>query len=136
MNTYYVNDTAFIKTEAYKNFFKENSSKGFLKIRAYAASQAIPISGLKVIVSKNIDNNKIIFFEGSTNESGVIEKIVLPTSTIANDDESIPNSTSYDITATYVQDNINTTYKVNIYENIYVVQNINIVPKANLRYGV
>ena len=43
----------------------------------------------------------------------------------------VPNTITYDIEATYEPDNIDTIYKVNMYENICVVQNINIVPKLN-----
>lgn len=135
MKTYYINDSAFTKTDIYKKFIKDNPSKGFLKIRAYAASQAIPIEGLKIIVTKNIENNNIVFFEGSTNESGIIENIELPAPTLGTDDENIPNNINYNITAIYVPNNTNTMYKINVYENVYVVQNINVVPNMNLGNG-
>ena len=128
MNTYNINDKAFQKTKSYKDFVNNNPKNGFLKIRAYAASQAIPIKGLKILISKNIDNNNVIFFEGDTNESGVIEGIVLPAPVLNNNDLIVPNSVIYDITATYFEDDFKRTYKINIYENVYVVQNINIVP--------
>ena len=40
------------------NFIKINSSTGGLRVREYAASQAVPISGLKVVVTTTIENNK------------------------------------------------------------------------------
>ncbi len=101
-----------------------------MKIRASAANSAVPISGLNVIVSKIIDNNKIIFFEGSTDSSGVIEKIILPVPSISGGDLVAPKGNTYDISTNYIQDNIINNYKVNVYENVYVVQNINIVPKT------
>ena len=134
-NTYIFNDENFKKTTMYQNFITQNPSQGFLKIRAYAASQALPISGLKIVVSKNIDNNKIIFFEGATNESGVIEKITLPTPKLESNNLDAPNSTVYEITATYPKDNVTSIYRVNMYENIYVIQTINIVPELNTAVG-
>lgn len=128
MNTYNINDEEFKNSASYQEFIKNNPSQGYLKIRAYAASGAIPIEGLKVVVSTNIDNNKVIFFEGYTNESGVIEKITLPAPKLDISNLTIPITTIYDVSATYVPDNLKLLYKVNIYENIYVVQNINIVP--------
>lgn len=132
MNTYNFNDESFKNTDIYKRFITTNTGEGYLKIRAYAASQALPISNLNIVVSKTIGNNNIIFFEGATNSSGVIERIVLPAPEQNTDDLIIPNSISYDIKATYEPDNTTSTYRINIYDNIYVVQTINIVPTMNV----
>ena len=132
MNTYNVNDQSFINSEIYQKFLSENSSRGYLNIRAYAASQAIPISGLRVVVSTTIDNNKVIFFEGSTNSSGIIGGISLPAPKLDPNNLDAPNKTTYEIQATYTPDNITQIYKVNMYENVSVIQNINIVPEGGL----
>ena len=80
-------------------------------------------------------NNRIIFFEGVTNESGVIEKITLPAPKLDESNLVAPNGIVYDITATYTNNNISGVYKVNIYEGIYVVQTISIVPDTTLGVG-
>lgn len=129
MNNYNINDEEFINSKLYQDFLEKNPKTGNLKIRAYAASGAIPIKGLKIIVSTFInDNDKAIFFEGETNESGVIEKISLPVPSLDLNNMLIPNSIVYDVSATYTPDNIKSLYKVNMYEGVCVVQNINIVP--------
>ena len=133
MNTYNFNDESFKNTAIYQNFIKANPSQGYLKIRAYAASQALPINNLRIVVSKIIDNNKVIFFEGITNSSGIIERIILPAPKLDPNNLDIPSSTTYDINATYEQDN--NIYRVNIYENIYVIQTINVVPNLNVMAG-
>lgn len=135
MNTYNFNDESFKNTTLYQNFISGNPSQGYLKVRAYAASQALPISNLKIEVSKIIDNNKIVFFEGNTNSSGVIEKIILPAPKLDPNNLDAPNSTMYDIKATYEKDNIDNVYRVNIYENIYVIQTISIVPSLSVIAG-
>ena len=61
MNTYNINDENFKNTEAYRSFMNDNPANGYLKIRAYSASGAVPIVGMKVIVSTIYDNNVIIF---------------------------------------------------------------------------
>lgn len=132
MNTYNVNDQNFINSEIYQKFLSENTSRGYLNIRAYAANQAIPISGLRVVVSTIIDNNKVIFFEGSTNSSGIIGGISLPAPKLDPNNLDAPNKTTYEIQATYTPDNITQIYKVNMYENVSVIQNINIVPEGGL----
>ena len=127
--TYSVNDKEFLNSELYKSFINFNSGIGFLKIRAYAASQAVPISGLSVVISKDIGGNKVIFFEGFTNDSGVIERISLPAPRIDPDNLISPILTTYDISAVYEGEN--KLYRVNVYDGIYVVQNINLTPIIN-----
>ena len=128
MNTYSINDKEFQQTDTYKQFIEENPTIGNLRIRAYAAGGAIPIEGLKITVRKIIDNTNIIFFEGTTNNSGIIDRIQLPAPKLANNNLDIPNKTTYDIIATYPKENLTYNYKINIYEDIYVVQNIGITP--------
>lgn len=127
--TYNVNDKDFLNSELYKSFINSNSGIGFLKIRAYAASGAVPISGLSIVVSKDIGGNKVIFFEGVTNDSGVIERISLPAPRIDSDNLVSPILTTYNISAVYEGEN--KLYKVNVYDGIYVVQNINLTPNIN-----
>ena len=121
-----INDPNFVNSEMYRNFMKENPSKGGLRVRAYAASEAVPISGLKVEVTTNIDSNIVTFFEGYTNESGITDRIILPAPKLNNDNLVAPNTTKYIITTTY--NNKNQVYEVNMYENVCVIQNVNIVP--------
>ncbi len=132
MNTYYVDDEGFQSSKIYQDFLEKNQSKGNLRIKASAASGAIPISGLKVTISKNILNSTIIFFEGYTNESGIIEKISLPAPKETTDNLIEPTKETYDITAIYAPDNTIKNYKVDIYDSVCVIQYINIVPKMNL----
>lgn len=131
MNTYNINNPNFINSDIYKEFLKRNPKKGYLKIRAYLANEAISVAGLDIVVSTLFDGNKIILFEGKTDESGIIEKIELPAPAINPNNLDVPYYTTYTIEATYPNSNINKTYKVNIYDNIYVVQNITATPKMN-----
>ena len=130
MNIVNFDDPNFIKTTTYKEFMNKNASYGYLNIRAYAASKAIPIKGLKVVVSKVLSNNKVVFYSGVTDESGAIESITLPTPVVSTDDEAVPSSQDYEIEATY--ENQKLTYKVKMYSNISVNQNINVVPSMRL----
>ena len=76
----------------------------------------------------------MIFYEGVTNISGLIEKISLPTPPKENDDLIAPKNTTYKITTLY--NNREYTYVVNMYDGICVVQNINIVPSNERKYYV
>jgi len=124
-----------MNNNSYQNYLKDNSSVGYLKIRAYAANEAIPIMGLKVIVSKEIDNQDIIFFEGTTDESGMIEKIALPAPKLNSNNLIAPDKATYKVTATYDQDNFKEIFNINIYEEIWVMQNIVLVPKMTNNVG-
>ena len=126
MDTYYVSDENFFKSDIYQNYLNDNPATGNLKIRAYAANQAVPISGMNIIIYKIIDSNKIIFYEGNTNESGTIEKIILPTPYLNKNDMIVPNKATYILSAN--KNSIDLKYNINMYENICVVQNINVLP--------
>ena len=129
MNTN-LNDLDFLNSNAYIEFLKNNPGKGYLKIRAYQANQAIPVKGLKVLVNKKIDGYNVNFFEGYTNESGVIENISLPSPKIDSNDLIAPKSTTYEIIATNSQSNLNFT--INVYDKLIVIQNISVIPKGGM----
>ena len=97
MNIYNINDQEFKNSSIYQDFIKDNPTSGYLKIRAYAASEALPISNMQVEISKTIGDNKIIFFSGITDNSGMIERVTLPTPRLDVSDLNIPNNIEYDI---------------------------------------
>lgn len=123
-----INDQNFINSKEYQEYIKINSGLGYLNIRVFSASGAIPISNLKVVVSTVIGNNNVIFFEGYSDASGVIEAIKLPAPKLENGDLTIPSSTIYNILATYAPDNVSENFMVEMYDGINVIQNINISP--------
>lgn len=111
----------------YKDFIRINNSLGMLKIRAYTANEAIPISNLQIIVSTFIGNNKVIFFKGITDNSGMIEEIKLPAPNLSNDLEA-PLYMIYNIEAKDINNKKVYEYQVRLYEGVCVIQNINIIP--------
>ena len=124
MNDIYFNSEEFSKTNEYQEFITSNQGQGYLNIRAYTASSAIPISGLEVTVYKIINNRRIIFFQGATDTSGTISQISLPTPLITDDNEVVPPSEEYEIMANY--DNKELLFKIKMFSNIQVIQNINV----------
>lgn len=125
-----INDENFKNSKAYMDFLANNPGEGYLKIRASSTNQAMPISGLKIIVSTIIGNDNVIFFEGVTNESGVIKKISLPTPKSDKDDLIAPKSITYDIEA-IAPNNTKSNFQVKMYDGINVIQNINVVPNMS-----
>ncbi len=132
MNTYNINDKELNSLLEYQEFVKENEGVGSLRIRAYGASEAVPIEGMNIEVSTIIgDDIKLIFFEGVTDSSGMIEKLRLPAPVLGADNLIAPKWTVYNIKATY--DGEEENFKVNLYDGICVQQIINIVPNTLVR---
>lgn len=125
-NTVYFDNPEFLKTSVYQDFMINNPGKGNLKIRAYAASEALPVSGLKIVVSTETDKNRIVFFEGETDASGMIETLSLPTPPLNLNNLEVPDTITYRVTAS-TQD-FSQEFLVKMYEGICVIQNINFVP--------
>ncbi|MBR4618285.1 MAG: hypothetical protein IKO49_03170 [Bacilli bacterium] len=125
--------------QSYQNFLNDNPGIGTLKIRATSASEAIPINNVLITVSKEIGNNTIIFFEGRTDESGMINGIKLPTPVRVESDEDVPKFTTYQLRAVYSNNSFDKTYDISLCCGVGVIQYINITPdiKAEVRnsYG-
>ena len=132
MKEYYIDDKKFIESELYKNFMKENNSLGFLEIRANSLEEALPIENLNIKVSTEYLNNKIVFFDGMTDSSGMIKKLDLPTPKITTLDKEIPNKRIYIIEVYYDKNKYKNSYLVNIYDGICVEQNVNIIPLMDM----
>lgn len=126
-NIFYIDDFKFKESSVYQDFMIKNTGKGNLKIRAYAASEALPVSGLKIVVSTEIEDGKIIFFEGETDTSGMIETLTLPTPSLDLSNLEVPPTITYRITATMNMFSPQ-EFLVKMYDGICVVQTINFVP--------
>ena len=116
----------FKNSSIYKTFINNNSGKGVLKIEASTASEAYPLKGVEIIISKTLGDNKIIFFKGSTNDSGIIDGIILPTKEINKEINDVSDIvfTTYDLLASYPKYDLNKNYDVTIFDNIKVIQPI------------
>ena len=128
MNYIDFNDNNYVNTEAYQEFLKNNPGKGNLKIRAYAANEALPVSGLRIVVSTIIGNDRVVFFDGETDSSGMIETLSLPAPSLDTSNLIVPVTTTYIIDAIYSTSSEEEEFRVNMYDGICVVQNINFIP--------
>ena len=119
-----------------KDFLKDNTSFGYLTIKATKARGAIPVTGMDVSVSTTFNDEKIVVFNGITDDSGLIEHIKLPAPKMGDDNLEIPNKQGYQIYAYYKPDNFEYLYNINIYEGLNVIQNINVLPNTRVAGGV
>ena len=131
MNIKNYNDKSLESDSDYQNFLKDNPDYGYLKIRASSANEALPVKGVKIIVSKIIGDNKVVFYEGETDESGMINDIKLPSPPKVESDDEVPKFADYDVEASYPPLNFNKVYHDSICCNINVIQYVSIFPKIN-----
>ena len=132
MKEYSIFDKEFLNSSLYQEFKKINAGYGNLKIRAYAAREALPLEGVHIIISTVYQNSKIVFFDGYTDASGMIEKLELPAPLVKNDNLVVPLSISYEIRAEDVNNSINQLLSVNLYDGVCVVQNIHFIPESGV----
>lgn len=59
-------------------FLRENPDQGVLRIQAFRGPQSIPMENVRVTVSRKFGDEDHVFFEGTTDRSGLIDPIKLP----------------------------------------------------------
>lgn len=68
------NDTSL----TYAEFLEKNPFTGTLKVQAFRGNQAFPVPDVQVRVSRGFRDGERLFFEGATDENGIIDGITLP----------------------------------------------------------
>lgn len=63
---------------AMDEYLEKYCEQGILRIQAFRGQQAIPVEGVHVTVRCPIGGDQMVFFEGSTDSSGIIDPIFLP----------------------------------------------------------
>lgn len=106
--------------ESYDKFLNQNTGKGTLKIQVLSAREAIPIPNANVIVSKVIGEEEKIFYSEMTNESGIVDDIILPAPDTCKDKINIsePSGAIYDITI------IHSNFQQSIKDQVYIFDGI------------
>lgn len=132
----YFDSSEFKNTTTYKNFMNINNGKGILKVEASTASEAYPIKDVEITISKKLDGKDIIFYKGVTNDSGIIDGIVLPTRKMTDNVEDVSDIffTTYDLVANSKKYNLKKEYDVSIFDNVKVIQPV-IFPVNDLVSG-
>lgn len=116
----------FKKLPEYKTFEKDNSSFGLLKVQVFTADQAIPIPDVEIFVTKEIGEYNVLFFQGMTDSSGIIDNIKLPAPSgdYNIDTLEIPKYSMYDIAACCERLNAVKRYEIGVFNNVKVLQYI------------
>ena len=120
----------------FEDFIRENSGKGSVRIQAFRGEQAFPVSGVLIRISRKIGDVDYIFFEGETDESGIVDGIELPA-------PPRDNSTEYgrpDKTAVYLltakKNGFDTTERlIELYDDIKTIQPLKMMQRYGGIYG-
>lgn len=120
----------FKKTDLYDDFIKSNPDIGNLKVQVFTAYGAIPVAGSEVLVTKNIEEYRIIFFQGFTDSSGIISNISLPApKTITSATPEItPEYTIYDLTVLHQEYEALKTYSIGMFGGVNIIQYVKMLP--------
>lgn len=119
----------FLSDSKYKEFIRNNPGKANLKIRAFTASEALPLVGIHIVVRTMVGEDEFVFFDGETDSSGMIDTLSLPTPSLISDNLEVPTSILYEIVAESKTMNMNRLYQVRMYEGICVIQNVELLPE-------
>ena len=120
----------FEKTKEYQTFISQNPATGLLKVQVFTADQAIPISNAKVLITKILDNNQVLFFEGITDSSGIIDNIKLPAPGGEYNMETfeIPKYTTYQLNVNNGNYQTDKQYEVAMFGGVKVLQYVKMIP--------
>lgn len=116
--------------ETLGEFLRENDREGELKIQAFKARMAYPVPNVSISVSRSFSDGEHVFFEGRTDESGIIDRIRLPAPPIINSLSSrMPDNTAVYTVRAFSPDYDDITRLVEIFEGIKSIQPLAMIPK-------
>ena len=114
----------------YDTFIREHPERGMLRVQSSIASGAYPVSGLRIVITKDFKDGERTFFSGITDASGIIDGIELPAPPVKNSlDFSLPDKAS-----TYRLRTVSDEYEdedrlVEIYRGVKTIQPLYMQPK-------
>lgn len=124
----------FKNLDLYEDFIKENPDMGNLKVQVFTAYGAIPVADTGILITKDIEEYRVIFFRGTTDSSGIISNISLPapvTVTSATPDV-VPGYTIYDMTAVHAGYETLKTYTIGMFGGVNIIQYVKMIPEISL----
>lgn len=122
----------FKNTDLYDDYIQENTDVGKLKVQVFTAYGAIPIPDTSIVVYKDIEEYRVIFFQGITDISGIISGISLPAPKMVTSNEETPIYTIYNMTAFNVGYETLKNYTIGMLGGVNVIQYVKMLPEVNL----
>ena len=121
----------------YQDFINENPGVGTVKVQVFTAYGAIPVPDTAILITKVIGNYNVVFFQGDTDSSGIIDNIELPAPVavpISNPDV-VPGYTLYDMIAIHEGYETLKKYSIAMFGDVKIIQYVKMTPVVNLEGG-
>ncbi len=122
----------FKNTDLYDDFIKENDYVGELKVQVFTAYGAVPVSNTNIVVYKDIEEYRVVFFQGVTDSSGIISDIVLPAPKMVTSNEEVPIYTIYNMTAFNTGYETLKNFSIGMLGGVKVIQYVKMLPDINV----
>lgn len=118
-------------SETYQNFLSKNKQFGYLKVQAFAARQAVPVSGVSVVISKIFSDGTHVFFEGITDESGIVDNIELPApeKALSEQPSDILSYANYDFYSSFEGYKTENAKTIQIFQGVKTIQPVQVIPE-------
>lgn len=122
----------FKSLDIYNDFMKKNPDQGFLKVQITTTNGLLPVEGVRVRIYKDIGEYNVLFFDGLSNSSGIIDNIVLPApKTLSFTSLNVPEYSNYGMILE--KEGFNTKMiNFTIFSNIKVLQNVLMEKKISI----
>lgn len=119
------------EAETFKEFQVLNTKSGILRVQAYAGQRTIPVIGADVLVTKTFTDGILRFASGRTDESGVLDSIVLPApdSSFAQSPTGTMPYALYDIRVSHPD------YRTEIYRQVPIFDGVKSIQPVQFQAG-
>lgn len=115
----------------YDEFLQENQGEGTLKVKVTTAQSAMPMSNVRIVISKDIGNKETVFYSLFTDQSGIIDNMSLPAPireySDSPDSKFLPY-TIYDISLYINETELPLKETVEIFDGVKSIKNVEVVP--------
>lgn len=106
--------------DTFESFRQRNTKTGFLRVQTFAGPQTIPVPDANVLVTRDFIDGARRFASGKTDQSGVLDGIVLPApeGSLAQQPGTIPPYALYDIQVSHPD------YRTEIYKQVPIFDGV------------
>ena len=118
--------------ESYARFMQENTDTGVLRVQASAGGQSIPLANVNIVVYRDFDDGRHIFYRTVTNSDGVVDGMMLPAPPRINSQEGNGLSPYADYTVSASREGLRTltVENVPIFAGVRSIQPITLSPSS------
>lgn len=116
----------------YEQFQNINTSRGYLKLQAFAGRLSTPVPNVKVIISKQFSDMDKVFYTVSTDENGIVDNLELPTinRSLSQSPTGALSFATYNVKAFHPDFDTVEFEQVPVFDGIKSIQPIRLIPRG------